>query len=205
MFLKRRKYPIICYLITATCYFKLNFGTLSTQISIFIPFIGISLSDTSAPQAPNADPPTEFDPAQYLEVQNTELGNFNLLDFPDNWPFDTAKGDTFSVSHVNGEDIVNLTVPVVQVDVSTYNAIQDSSFDRFVALSNNLTGVDSSTTCPEEFTNVALSNNLTGVDSSTTCPDFSNVLSPVLSQQIYDDPFESLDSMFPNSNDDDLF
>jgi hypothetical protein len=115
-----------------------------------------------------------------LEVQNTELGNFNLLDFPDNWPFDTAKNDTFSVSHVNGEDIVNLTVPVVQVDVSTYNAIQDSSFDRFVALSNNLTGVD----------------------SSTTCPDFSNVLSPVLSQQIYDDPFESLDSMFPDSNDD---
>jgi len=118
-----------------------------------------------------------------LEVQNEqiELGNFNLLDFPDTWPFDTAKGDSYSVSQVNGENIVTVTttVPVVEVDANIYNAIQDSSFNRFVALSNNLTGIDSSTTCPEDFT---------------------NVLSPVLSQQLYDDPFESLDSMFPNPN-----
>lgn len=116
-----------------------------------------------------------------MEVQNA-LGSINLLGFPEKWPYEAfanelAKGDTVSmpVFEVNEETVVTVSLPVIEVDANTFSAFQDSSYNRFVALSNNLRGIESSTTCPDDF-------------------------NTVLSDSLYDDPFESLDSIFPTSD-----
>ncbi len=118
-----------------------------------------------------------------MEVQNA-LGSINLLGFPEKWPYEAfanelAKGDTVSmpVFEVNEETVVTVSLPVIEVDANTFSAFQDSSYNRFVALQ--------------------VSNNLRGIEWSTTCPDDFNT---VLSDSLYDDPFESLDSIFPTSD-----
>ena len=104
---------------------------------------------TSKGPSQNQDP---LNPTDFLEVQN-DRDSVNLLGFPDNWPYE-ALANTSEQTPNSGlnQEMVTVSVPVLEVDQDTFNAFKDSNYNKFLALSNNLTGVESSTTCPDDFT-----------------------------------------------------